>query len=64
MPELIILVCIVLGSVSLLSTRTMWYLRTGWKFRDAEPSDLALVMERVVGVVLLVLAAVLGIMIS
>ena len=43
-----------LGLLGAVAPRAAWYLAEGWKFRDVEPSDLALVMNRVLGVVFLV----------
>ena len=45
-----------IGVVSILAPEAMWQLYEGWKFKDAEPSDLALVMHRIGGVLLIVMA--------
>lgn len=37
------------GLFNLLAPRTSWYLGYGWRFKDAEPSDEALVLGRVGG---------------
>lgn len=37
------------GLFNIVSPQTAWYLSEGWKFRDAEPSDLALGLARVGG---------------
>ena len=44
-----------LGGVLVWEPRIMWTLSHGWRFKNAEPSDLALMVNRIVGV--LVLAA-------
>ncbi|WP_338541173.1 DUF6199 family natural product biosynthesis protein [Paenibacillus tundrae] len=36
-----------------------WYLRLGWRLKDAEPSDLALSVDRILGVVLVIIGLVL-----
>lgn len=38
-----------LGSLNLLAPRVSWYLRYGWRFKDAEPSDAALVFTHISG---------------
>ena len=30
---------------------TVWYLETGWRYKDVRPSDLAIATNRIVGVV-------------
>ena len=44
------LLFIALGLFSALSPHTAWYLEWGWRYKDAEPSDTALMMERIGGV--------------
>ena len=39
--------------------RAAWYLECGWRFRKADPSDLALGINRTVGIVLIVTAILL-----
>ena len=51
------LVCFIIGGLNIAFPYAGWYLRYGWRFRDAEPSDTALAMNRVSGV----LAVVIGI---
>lgn len=51
MPFFLRLVLIGLGTLAVVNPRLAWYLSDGWKFRDAEPSDAALVMARIGGVV-------------
>ncbi len=36
-----------------------WYVRLGWKFKDAEPSDLALNVGRISGIVLVIVGFIL-----
>ena len=43
------LICFLIGGVNLAFPYVGWYLKHGWKFRDAEPSDAVLVMNRVAG---------------
>ncbi|MDA8216874.1 MAG: hypothetical protein M0Z94_04575 [Dehalococcoidales bacterium] len=44
------------GAFAALSPRSIWYLSEGWKFRDAQPSDLAMVLYRLSGVLAVVVA--------
>ena len=45
------LLLIALGIWHALDPHSAWYTNSGWRYRDAEPSDLALVVARVSGVV-------------
>jgi hypothetical protein len=40
---------IAIGIANLLFPRTFWYLSEGWKFKNSEPSNTALVIIRVIG---------------
>ena len=42
------------GLFNLVSPRIAWYLRYGWRFKDSEPSEAALVFGRVGGGVVLI----------
>ncbi len=42
-------ICWLLGLWGLTSPQSMWYVGYGWRFRDAEPSDAALIAERIGG---------------
>ncbi len=48
------MILILLGVFHAVSPHTMWYLSYGWRFKDAEPSDLALFAERAGGIVAIV----------
>lgn len=48
------LLAIAIGAFSAASPRTAWYWSYGWRYKDAEPSDLALSAERVGGVIAIV----------
>ncbi|MCM3785053.1 hypothetical protein M3231_18945 [Neobacillus mesonae] len=47
------------GLIAALSPHTAWYLSIGWRFKDTEPSDLALVVERIAGIILAVIGFIL-----
>jgi hypothetical protein len=51
-PIWVALLMLVAGLLNLFNPRLGWYLSEGWKFKDAEPSDLALGVGRVIGGVL------------
>ncbi|GGH31043.1 DUF6199 family natural product biosynthesis protein [Paenibacillus segetis] len=44
-------ILLIIGIISAASPNTAWYLSVGWKIKDAEPSEAALAMNRVVGVI-------------
>lgn len=46
---LVVIILLGIGLFNILSPQTAWYLSEGWKFRDAEPSDLALGLARAGG---------------
>ncbi|HEY2839858.1 MAG TPA: DUF6199 family natural product biosynthesis protein [Pirellulales bacterium] len=50
--------------LSVISPRTVWYLRYGWRYKNAEPSDLSLVVTRISGVLGIVLVAVVALLAS
>ena len=50
MEPLLGLVMCIMGLVAALSPYTAWYLSIGWRFKETEPSDIALVMHRVGGI--------------
>lgn len=51
MHILVGLFCIIVGLVNLISPETGWYLNRGWQYKDAEPSEAALLWGRVGGVI-------------
>lgn len=60
-PGMILLAIVLLGVglFNILSPQTAWYLSEGWKFRGAEPSDLALGLARAGGVVCCLIGVIL-----
>ena len=55
----IILFLLFVGSINTACPQLTWYLDVGWKVKDAEPSEAALAWNRIVGVVLLLIAVVM-----
>ena len=56
---LIALVLAVIGGLNVAAPRVSWYLEYGWRFRDAEPSEAALFLNRCGGVLALIVAVIL-----
>ena len=55
----IILAFSVIGIFNIVSPRTAWYLSYGWRYKNAEPSDIALVLCRCSGIFAFVLAIIM-----
>lgn len=55
----LILVFLLLGAVNTAWPKGAWYLEMGWKFRNAEPSEAALLVNRLAGIAMLVFAGIL-----
>jgi hypothetical protein len=53
---LIGLIMFVIGLAHVINPTFFWYISNGWKFKNAEPSDLALFMGRVGGVITMIIA--------
>ena len=49
------IICLALGALNIFLPELGWYLNVGWKFRDAEPSDAALTMTRVGGIIAVII---------
>lgn len=43
------------GLFYLLMPKAAWYLEIGWKIKDSEPSDLAIILHRVMGLILIII---------
>ena len=48
------IMCIIAGLINVKFPGFVWFLSTGWQFSNAEPSDVALVINRVLGYFLLI----------
>ncbi|HHV45910.1 MAG TPA: hypothetical protein GXX53_03230 [Tissierellia bacterium] len=42
---------ILIGLFNIFFPRAAWYLEIGWKIKDSEPSEGALIFHRVIGVI-------------
>lgn len=54
-----ILLLLIVGAVNTIWPQAAWYLETGWKIKDAEPSEAALAWNRGVGIVVVIVAVIL-----
>lgn len=45
---------IIIGILNIAFPKVGWYMQYGWQFKNAEPSDAALIMARVGGVVAII----------
>ena len=55
----LILLLLIVGGLHTAKPDAMWYLQYGWKFQDAKPSEEALMVNRLGGVLALVVAVLL-----
>lgn len=55
----LILLLLVIGVINTAWPKAAWYLEMGWKIKDAEPSEAALGVSRLTGVIALIVAAIL-----
>lgn len=49
------IILILIGLFNLILPREAWYLEVGWKLKDSEPSEGAIIFNRVVGGILVVI---------
>jgi uncharacterized protein YjeT (DUF2065 family) len=49
--QLIPIIFILFGVLNVIYPRASWYMKTGWQFKNAEPSELALTMIRIGGII-------------
>lgn len=52
--RLLALPLIIFGLIGMFSPETSWQIEYGWKFKDAEPSEAALIMNRVFGGIMVI----------
>ena len=57
-----IILLILIGILNIALPDVAWYLEYGWRYKDAEPSDAAIIFNRIGGVVAIVIAVVIMIM--
>lgn len=55
------ILCILLGAVNLAFPQLVWYLKHGWVYKDAEPSQAAIGFTRVAGAVVVIAGIVLAV---
>ncbi|WP_090902749.1 DUF6199 family natural product biosynthesis protein [Paenibacillus sp. OK076] len=59
MTGIIGVLVLIIGLIMAIWPYFAWYLRLGWNFKDAEPSDLALNAGRILGIVLVIVGFIL-----
>lgn len=42
---------IIIGILGIAKPEVMWFLSEGWQFKNVEPSELAIIMTRVSGII-------------
>ena len=52
-------VLVIWGIINIVSPETGWQLQFGWHYRDAEPSDEALIWGRICGVGMVILGIIM-----
>ncbi len=52
-------IALIIGIGTTASPKTAWYLRYGWRFKDAEPSEASLMLNRIGGIVAIVVSGVI-----
>lgn len=48
-----------IGLFNIISPYTAWYLQYGWRYKDAEPSDVALTVNRIIGGVAIIISVII-----
>ncbi|WP_332650292.1 DUF6199 family natural product biosynthesis protein [Lysinibacillus sp. 54212] len=54
MPLFVGSILVLFGLLNILLPGLVWFFSIGWQFRDAEPSDTALKVNRIIGYFLLI----------
>ena len=52
------LILLLLGIVHVAIPNKMWYISYGWRYKDAEPSDMALLAERAGGIIAIIVGVI------
>ena len=55
----IAIIVLIFGFINIFSPKTSWWLEIGWRIKDAEPSHAALIMNRVSGVFMIIIASII-----
>ncbi|GGP10701.1 DUF6199 family natural product biosynthesis protein [Oceanobacillus neutriphilus] len=56
---IVLIILIIYGLISIFSPRTAWWLSLGWQLKNSEPSHAALIANRVGGVFMVIVAAIM-----
>jgi hypothetical protein len=49
------IIFIIVGALNVIYPRAAWYMKYGWQFKNAEPSDAAIIMIRIGGIIAIVI---------
>jgi uncharacterized membrane protein YidH (DUF202 family) len=52
--KLVPILFIIIGILNVVFPKLTWYMRVGWQFKNAEPSEYALIIARIGGVIAIV----------
>lgn len=55
---LIGIILILTGAIHIAAPRGMWYISYGWRYKNAEPSDMALFVERAGGIFAIIIGVI------
>ena len=53
------LLILLIGLFHAITPHTVWFLEYGWRFKEAEPSDLALALNRIGGILAIIIAIIM-----
>ena len=56
---MLVILLILVGIFNIALPDVAWYLQYGWRYKDAEPSDAALVFNRIGGVAAIIMAVIM-----
>ncbi|AYW47067.1 histidine kinase [Tetragenococcus osmophilus] len=52
-------IVLIFGFINIFAPKTGWWLEIGWRIKDAEPSHAALIMNRVSGGFMIIIASII-----
>lgn len=60
--KIILIIISISGVLAIVSPHSIWMISHGWKYKDAEPSDISLVLTRISGGVMIIAAVIVWFM--
>lgn len=55
----VIMILLIIGLISAAAPRAVWYLEYGWRFKEAEPSEAAVTVNRIGGIIAVIIAVIM-----